>query len=332
MKLSEAPRTPDAELEELLRSALSSAGDGFDTSVLLHTTHRRVTQQRRRHAMATVAATGVAAVAVVTAWQAATPLTGIPEQMQTATQPSAEAESLSSGQAGEPEGSGSGETTLQEDAGAPWQAAPPPLTQEEQDLGTTEGESDPSHGAWQIPDPRPTGVDFLDDLGDPRAHATGANSPPVDGMVGNESAQEGGSESVAGQFWSYYADGQDLASLTARIHVTGWQDAPAAMEGLRGDELYYARGEEQQAGTWRGREDDPDRFVFETYQRIQDDAEGGLTPLGVYEASAVVRTGDYLVAATVTAESPREADAVAREIAEKSAENLAALDPEHGTD
>lgn len=334
MKLSEAPRTPDAPLEELLRSALSTAGDGFDTAGLLHITQRRVTRQRRRHAAATVAATGVAAVGLVTVWQTGVPLTGSPELVQTASQPSPAADEPAQERAADPLAMTAEEGSGQEaDQGTPWQAQAPPLTQEEQDLGTTEGEADPSHGAWQIPDPRPTGVAFLDELGDPRAHLTGANSvAPVDGMTANETAREGGLQQVAGQSWSYYEDGSDLASLSVYLHVTGWKDGPRAIEGLRNDELYFAWGEEQVLGTWQGRPDDPDRLLFEPQERFEYPESGEPTALGTFTASAVVRTGDYLVSVSVTADSPEEADAVAREIAEKAAENLAALDPEHGTD
>ncbi|GAA1146235.1 hypothetical protein [Ornithinicoccus hortensis] len=330
MRTTEAPRAPDPELEQWLRSALSTAGEGFDAPGLISTTHRKVARQRRRHAVATVAVTGMAAVALVATWQAVDPLAGTSDLLDTASQPDSVAQE-SVGQAGDPLLQRDGEPTAQEGA-VPWQEASPPLTQEEQDLGTTEGETEPSHGDWQIPDPRPTGVAFLDDLGDPQQHLTGDNMPPVAGMVGNDAAHDTGATPVAGQNWFYYADGQDLASLTAEITVTGWQDAPAAMEGLRADNLHFAWDVDQLPGTWQGHEDDPDRFVFETFERTEDDGAGGLTPLGVYQTSAVVRVGDYLVAATVTADSPQEAEEAAREISEKAAENLAVLDPEHGTD
>lgn len=330
MRLHDAPETPETRLEALLRSALATAGDGFDTRALVTATHRRAAVQRRRQALATTAATGLAAATLVATWPAVAP----GEQLQQALAPAAHAPAEP---VPAPTADPTGAAGVRAVLAPPWQDGAPPQTLEEQELGTTGGEAEPSHGAWQIPDPRPTGVAFLEALGDPAAHFTGPTGP-VTGLVANGSAHEDGRQALAGRLWAYYrtspGGGDVIGAPGVEIVVTGWDDAASAMEDLRADRLHYAWPPEGLAvGGWAGHEADPDRLVLGAAEVVvRHLGRPEPEPTGSYRASAVVRTGRYLVAATVTAPSATEAEAVSREVAGKTAENLAVLDPPRGTD
>jgi hypothetical protein len=149
-------------------------------------------------------------------------------------------------------------------------------------------------------------------------------------MVCNGPAEESGLTPVGGRNWSF--DAQEPGDRRGvEITVTAWEDGAEAMQGLRADTLYCSwddvdRPESVQAeATWPGREDDPDRFLNAPFE-----GNGSLSDHSM--SVAAVRTGDYLVAVTVRDPEPDVAAEAAIEIADKTAENLAALDPEHGQD
>lgn len=221
----------------------------------------------------------------------------------------------------------------------PWQEATPPLTEEEEIYGTWQGEPVGEHGEWEIPDPRPTGVTFLELLGAPRVHRAGPDTFPVFDMADSEPVDQGGPDPVTGQTWSYWAEPvtdrvEDIVwPYGVDIQVTGWEDGREAIDLLRQDELNDSWADTFELGEWAGHEDDEDRIAFQTYQLDAVRDEGGdPQPIDRYRGIVAIRTGDYLVGVAVTGDSPDSADALSREIATKTAENLAVLDPEHGRD
>ncbi|MDQ3526342.1 MAG: hypothetical protein M3424_00285 [Actinomycetota bacterium] len=336
--------------DETLRQALHGAAEGFDYDALVSGTHRRATRIRRHRAVLTGAAAAVLVPALVGGALLGPGL--LPDdpisvgpaassQDPSTTEPTATEDAVATAtDDAVATATEDAAATATEDAAAtsapdpsppsdpPWQDEQPPSAPSP--TGGEGGQVD-SGNAWEIPDPRPTGVDALDDLGTPRMDISYRRLAPAMGaMVCNGPAEESGLTPVGGRNWSF--DAQEPGDRRGvEITVTAWEDGAEAMQGLRADTLYCSwddvdRPESVQAeATWPGREDDPDRFLNAPFE-----GNGSLSDHSV--SVAAVRTGDYLVAVTVRDPEPGVAAEAAIEIADKTAENLAALDPEHGQD
>lgn len=202
------------------------------------------------------------------------------------------------------------------EAVAPWQDGALPLP--EGGIGTGSIEN-----AWEIPDARPAGVGYLEEFGAPQDASDYPRLVPVSGvMMCNTGAED--AEPVAGQRWSYFQDGAGWADGTVDLHLTGWEDSQAAFEAIRDDTMTFCvrmDGIEWQEVTWEEREDDADYLLYEASEDT-----------GLEHGFAVVRQGDYLIGVTVTDDSGEVNAEVAAEIGAKTADNLEALDPDHGRD
>lgn len=196
----------------------------------------------------------------------------------------------------------------------PWQEEAPPLP---------EGGMDPENpdwpNAWEIPDARPTAVDHLDDRGAPKQGMNYPRLVPVSGvMVCNTGAED--VEPEAGQSWMYYVD-DSWESGSVDISVTGWADSTAARDALRDNTMTFCiRDAQWQQLEWPGHEADEDYLLYEADN------------LGLEYGFAIVRQGDYLVGVTVTDTTGDGNAEAAGEIAAKMADNLEALDADHGRD
>lgn len=198
---------------------------------------------------------------------------------------------------------------------APWQDGEPPLPADGLDRSN-------SGNAWEIPDARPTGVDYLEQFGAPQDGSDYARISPVDGVMACNTGAED-AEPLAGQRWSYYHDDADSGAGSAYLHVTGWQDSHAAFQAIRDDTMTYCERDTEWAPVaWDGPggEGGRDALLFE--------ASGS----GLEHGFAIIRQGDYLIAVTVTDGSGEINADVAAETADRMAQNMAALDPAHGRD
>lgn len=325
--MNEKGRTPRKSLDDTLREALHAAPDGFDYEALVAGTHERAGRIRRRRAVGTLAAAAVLVPGLVGGGvlvnsmiedQAVQPLPAGPSEGG-----SDQATEGDSGTSDEAVTTDDRAATTQQPTTPPWQDGELP------EAPAAEGDT-ASDNAWEIPDPRPTGVEFLDQFGEPQQYLEGPNLAPAMGaMACNLDDREDWTRPVAGANWGFFLEEGDNASLD--LVVTGWDDGAGAMEGVRADELFCAwdagdDGESVQAEIdWPGHEGDEDRYLNETYP-----AYGYMSDYSV--SVAVVRAGDYLVAVRAQDLDPEVAQDASTEIAEKAAENLAALDPEHGRD
>lgn len=201
---------------------------------------------------------------------------------------------------------------------APWQDAEPPLPE-----GGLEPENPDWPNAWEIPDARPTGVEGLDAFGAPKQGLNYPRLVPVPGvMVCNTGAED--VEPAAGQSWFYYVDGTDPWAGSVDISVTGWEDSQAAMDALREDTMTFCVRDTEgdwQPLDWADHQGDEDYLLYEA---------GSTT--GLDHSFAIVRQGDYLVGVTVTKADVADQAALAGEIGAKMADNLEALDADHGRD
>lgn len=303
-------RQPDEELEEILRRSLRQAGDGFDYNALVAGVHQRAHRIRVRRTVTVLAAAAVLVPAAVASASLLPDVVSGPQELGPAT-------------TGEDD-QGAGQDNGQGD-GPPYQDGQPPLPEGGESTGA-------SPNGWEVPDARPTGIDLLEEWGPPSDVSYYPRLPVFSGTFVCDPEQPGGLEPVAGQ-WSHYVPGQGRAGSmwdVVDIHVTGWEDGAQAMADLRDDALLCAwdvrDGESlQREVPWPGHEGDTDYFRNEPYlfEELGDSAWVGV---------AGVRTGDYIVGVTVRHTDQETADALAREIAEKTAANLEVLDPEHAGD
>lgn len=172
-----------------------------------------------------------------------------------------------------------------------------------------------------LPDPRPTGVRFLDALGAPMYGSLYPRMVPLMFFTGAPDDEEGagGMEPTSAADWMYYVE-ESRYDRVADIVLTRWDDADAAMAGLRsGDGTVLAYLEQPLAERpWKGHAGDDDYLLV-----VDPD---------MHAAGALIRQGDYLIGVSVFGKNTPQARKAAIEIAEKMAANLAVLDPEHGTD
>lgn len=196
----------------------------------------------------------------------------------------------------------------------PWQDSPPPLPE-----GGLEPENPDLPNAWEIPDARPTGVAALDAFGAPRMGMNYPRMVPVfDVMVCNTGAED--VEPLAGQDWMYYLDDTEPAG-SIDIVVTGWEDSTAARDALRDDTMNFCVRDV--AGDWEPLE-------WADHERDEDYLLYQAGSAGREFGFAIVRQGDYLVGVTVS--DTTDNVETAAEIASRTADNLEALDPDHGRD
>lgn len=299
---STSGRSSDDDIREALRGAVGT--EQFDYQALVAGTHHRAGRIRRRRALATGAAVAVLGPALVGGAALV-----LPEILPVG--------SGSVSPAGSP-GSVTTTAPLPDDAAVtsapavvapPWQDSEPPLPEG----GFQVNESLPN--AWEIPDARPTGVEALEDLGVPQLAMSYPRLVPVMSLMTCDPGRPNGIEPEAGQSFDFFSDsGEDLVIY---LHVTGWADSDAARDGLVNDAYTLCTwdGDQGEPQEWVGHEGDEDYLLYA--------ADGEV-------AAAVARQGDYLVAVTVSEGTARENADVATEIAEKTAANLAVLDPDHG--
>lgn len=294
---------PDDDISQMLRGALGDTD--FDYDSLVAGAHQRAGRIRRRRAIATGAAVAVLGPALVGG--AALVVPDLLSQDGNVVGPAATTDV-----AVETTQAPTQDDTEESTAEPPWQDGELPMPDPEDDLG------DEDENAWEVPDPRPLGVEALDDLGAPQQRLLGSNIAPVLRLMSCDPGREGGGSPIAGDHWMFFLEEGGGPSID--VTVTGWEDSVAARDGLVNDDytkcvLDESAGEVQE---WPGQEGDEDYLIVP--------GTDGAT------MAAVVRQGDYLVAVTVGGDSQDEATEIATEIAEKTAENLEALDPDHGRD
>lgn len=294
----------------------------FDYAALVEGVHHRAGRIRRRRALTTGAIVAVFGPALLGGSALVLPdllprgvegtVTPLETPVAVLTDP-AEPAPLSEGQSGV--ASADEAERAREAQAPPWQDETPPLPADGVD-GADSG------NAWEIPDARPTGVDYMDDFGAPTQGIAYQRTVPIfHVMVGNTG--EEGQRPEAGQSWSYsYEDsGWDAGALD--IHITGWADSVAARDAIRDETMTtFVRIPEGpwQQQAWAEHEGDDDYLLHTaTYNGLQF-------------GFALVRQGDYLIGVTVTDTTGEVNAEVAAEIASKTADNMQALDPVHGRD
>lgn len=295
--------------DEELRSVLGGTQEHFDYDALVAGTKVRARRLRRRRAVAQ----GVAAAVLV------------PTLVGTGFLVNSSLQGREAGLAG-PAASGTAEVlATQDDAGqqdavrtSPVLPDGPPF----QDAAALP-EAPPAEtnaavpNRWQVPDVRPTGIEFLDALGSPQMVSAYPRVVPLDGMI---SAGEG-NQPHSGLSWSFFDGTDDLEQDTVDITVTGWADSVTVMAALRVDApITDAR--------WDGGLTVRPWPAHHDTEHLMVDIATRPTPT----VGALVRQGDYLVGVTVQAGTAQEAADAAGRIAEQAAANLAYLDPDHGRD
>lgn len=298
-----------------LRAALDPGGEPeFDHAALVAGVKRRATRLRRRRALAQ----GVTAVVLVptlvgAGWMISTRVNDIPDTPAAHTTHTLLEDQTSSTQ-----------TPLLEEATATAQATDPPyqdpaLLPEAQ----LEAPNPDWPNAWEVPDARPTGIDLLDQLGEPQLAMQYPRVVPLPGW--HAAARDEGIEPHSGAHWSFFDTEQDDGGQV-EITITAWTDSRAAMADLLADTTSTLAG-------WLPGERERLDWLPEGHAQ-EDSLLLGSTDPGLPDAGALIRQGDYLVGVAVAGPgTDRERAAeVAAQIAERTAANLAHLDPEHGRD
>lgn len=274
------------DLENALRRALQHSAPASDYDDLVQSVHRKVGVRRRRRAVGTV----VGAAAAVGVFATGGIL--IADNLTTSELP--------------PASHMNGETERPSD-GVPWQDTEPPLPA---------GGAYESGNAWEIPDPRPTGIAALDALGEPATYSATPGGSPLPVIISCGSGS-GEGLSVAGINALYQAEsGTGEEIQTVQISVSGWEDGDGGLDRFRADDFpcTWAEGAINERD-WTGSGEGLLTDVYETgYGR---NAVGALVPVG-----------EYTVGITVEGEDTQLAAETAVEVAEKTADNLRALDPE----
>lgn len=337
-------------LDDDLRDALGGPdGTNFDYDALVAGTKARASRiRRRRVAQQAVTVAVLAPVLVGTGWLVGTNLSGAPDQAQVASTTEAT-------------GADAAEVTTEAPA-----TGEVPRTDEvpfqDVDLlpdSTPDAENPDLPNAWDVPDVRPTGVDFLDAMGAPVLDLRYPRILPLPTfMVGNDQGLVDGVEPLAGAEWSFADEGAGMFPDSVEITVTGWEDSAAVLSSLPTDTpVTHAQWlEPWTALAWEGADlgdlliaaqvagqegagsaDAGDAGSGDADSGSADSGSAGAGNAGAGSADAgeghlvgaVVRQGDYLVGVSVRARTQEEAVAAATEIADRTAANLAHLDPEH---
>lgn len=218
----------------------------------------------------------------------------------------------------------------------PYQQTPPPELPDQD----WPGEPALSNRA-EIPDARPTGIAFLDELGEPPYGEPYPRTIPLDTFTGapEDTTEPGGVEPHSGMSWSFHDGTNEFRQPTVTITITAWDDSEAAMHALRTDEptdvryVWLDRVPRPDAPDelmevrsvpdplhWEGYGDSEDHLLVLRSDHILD----------MDLAGALVRQGDYLVGVTVQDFTEEGAVEAARQIAEQTAANLLYLDPVGG--
>lgn len=291
--------------DEELRSALGGADEPFDYDALVAGTKVRARRIRRRRAVVQGAA---AAVLVPVLVGAGVVIHGSLEERP--------------GVVAGPAATGTDPATVSEGPRL-LTSAPVPDGPPHQDPAALPEAPEPQTNPdlpnrWEVPDVRPTGVEFLDALEAPRSVSAYPRVVPLDGMV---SAGQG-TEPHSAASWFFYDGTNEMRQDTVAITVTGWDDSVSVLAALRVDApITDARWDGGIAvRPWPAHHDD-DHLLVDLH-----------SPAPWPLVGALVRQGDYLVGVTVQARTAQEAADAAGSIAERAAANLAYLDPEHGTD
>lgn len=318
--------TPD--LHDELRSALGQADAAdFDYDALVAGTKARAARIRRRRAVSRgVAAVVLAPTLVAAGWFVGNNLGGLGEgevglevaattedRAEQTSEPVTEDPTTSTSDPSVTTSSPSIDEVTETVTGPPWQDEAPPAP---------EAGPEPLNPDWpnrlEIPDPRPTGVAFLDALGAPAQELVYPRQAPLISFA--TATEYGGVEPHSGRSWDYH-DGTNFAQDTVTVQVTAWDDSASVMTDLldpAATDVAFTLDADGRTLPWPGGEQGGDRLL------ISRDVMQGYVSAG-----ALVRQGDYLVGVTVTTTSQEEAVAAATEIAQKTVENLAVLDPEH---
>lgn len=331
-------------IDDQLREALGGPayGETFDHDALVAGVKRRARGIRRRRAATAAVATAVLLPTLAgTGWVLGNRLMesggrGVDVTVATRTQ-TASPTPLPSPQPDD-EATTSGPVTTSPIAPTPTPTDPPWQSTEPPEPVSPDDGSGLVPNRIELPDARPVGIEFLDAFGGPEGEFVGPRQMPLGTfMAGN---LEPGIEPHSGVQWFYYDDGNAIDQDSLELIITAWDDGAEAMELVRagspdlsarwiGDGAEVIDPPEPQP--WPGHEDD-DHLLVGVEQALEN---GSTHQLG----GAVVRHGDYLVGVTVRAspgdggvDTQDEAVAVAAEIAQKTADNLAYLDPEGGAE
>lgn len=288
-------------LDEELRWVLGGSAEHFDYDALVAGTKVRARRIRRRRAVAQ----GVAAVVLV------------PTLVGTGFLVNSSLQGREAGSTGPAASSSADVSATQDDATQTSVAVQdgPPFQDADLLPEAPAPETNPDlPNRWQVPDVRPTGIDFLDAFGAPRTVLAYPRTVPLAGMVSTGE----GVEPHSAASWSFHDGTNDVEQETVDITVTGWDDAATAMAALRADApVTDARWDgDLMVRPWPAHHDT---------EHLMVDLPG--TPLPT--VGALIRQGDYLVGVTVQAGTVEVAAEAAGRIAEQSAANLAHLDPEH---
>lgn len=297
-------RRTDDDISQMLRGALGNTD--FDYESLVAGAHQRAGRIRRRRAVAVGAAVAVLGPALVGG--AALVVPDLLTQEGNVVAPAATSDPVLETLQDPAE-----DTTEPTAEDPPWQDGELLMPAPEDNLDDEDGDN-----AWPIPDARPLGVDRVEALGAPQQHLAGGRMAPVMGLMTCDPGRDGGVSVIASDHWSYFPEEGGGASID--LTITGWEDSTAAWDGLINDTYT--------ACVWN-----TDVGPAEPLPGHEGDGDYALFTAAGAQVAAVVRQGDYLVAVSVRGEAdPAAGSEVAAEIASKTADNLAALDPDHGRD
>lgn len=313
-------------LDDDLRDALGGVGgNDFDYDALVAGTKARASRiRRRRAAQHAVTAAVLAPVLVGTGWLVGTNLAGqgAPDQVTVAASPDDDTQATD-GATGAADGTAE---TADGDGLVPFQDP-------EQLPESVPAQENPNlPNAWDIPDVRPTGVAFLDEMGAPELDLRYPRIVPLSGfMVGNDGGLVDGVEPLSAAEWDFVGDGAGMFPDSVAITVTGWSDSAAVLAALPTDSpTTHAQWlVPWTALAWEGAGPGDLLVAEQTAADEQSAADEQPDADRGHHVGAVVRQGDYLVGVSVRARTQEEAVAAATEIAERTAANLAHLDPEH---
>lgn len=305
-------RRTDDDISQMLRGALGNTD--FDYESLVAGAHQRAGRIRRRRAIAAGAAAAVLGPALVGG--AALVVPDLLTQEGNVVAPAATSDPVvetlqdPAEDTSEPTAEDTAEPTPED---PPWQDGELLLPAPEDNLDDEDGDN-----AWPIPDARPLGVDRIETLGAPQQHLAGGRVPPVMGLMTCDPGRDGGVSVIASDYWSYFP--QEGRGPSIDLTITGWEDSTAAWDGLLNDTYTSC--------VW-----DAEIGPAEPLPGHEGDADYALFTDADTQVAAVVRQGDYLIAVSVRDEADLAAGSeAAAEIASKTADNLAALDPDHGRD
>lgn len=182
----------------------------------------------------------------------------------------------------------------------------------------------------ELPDPRPVGFSPLDQysLGTAERYR---NITPILNVTGMDKGPGQGAAAHSVASWHYWDTVGGGGELTITLGL--WEDSAFAMEQLTtgGVELQSSwlgpdgTTSAPTAQPWPEHEGDED--YFRTWQE-----QWGEDPFASHTGVGLIRQGDYLVSVSYQSEDGPSAMEVASTIAEQTAANLLALDPERASD